>query len=108
MRLAGPVVAHDEQPLVIHGLVELKLGNDEADQLLGHLLRDDIGLDELPGGGRFVRIPQLNHGFDRFELNQIPVFHRSFPSGGSVRRFQDVTSGWTTIISFSGYRLYSG
>ena len=76
MRLTGAVVADDQQPLVVHGLVELKLRNDQVDQLLGHLLGDDVGLDKLPGGSGLVGVPQLNHGFDRLELDQVSVFHR--------------------------------
>ncbi len=57
VRLTGAVVADDQQPLVIHGLVELKLRNDQVDQLLGHLLGDDVGLDKLLGQQRPRRRP---------------------------------------------------
>jgi len=57
MRFTGAIVAHDQQPLIVHGLVELKLGNDQAGQLFGHLRGDDIGLDKLPGSGGLVGVP---------------------------------------------------
>jgi hypothetical protein len=56
VRLTGAVVANDEQPFVVAGLVELKLRNDERYELLGHLLGDDIGLDKLPGSGGLVGV----------------------------------------------------
>ena len=76
VRLTGAVVADDQQPLVVHGLVELKLRNDQVDQLLGHLLGDDVGLDKLPGSSGLVGVPQLDHGLDGLELDQVSVFHR--------------------------------
>ncbi|MCG3137503.1 MAG: hypothetical protein HJJLKODD_01349 [Phycisphaerae bacterium] len=57
VRFTGAIVAHDQQPLVVHGLVELKLRNDQTDQLLGHLLGDDIGLDKLSGSSGLVGVP---------------------------------------------------
>jgi hypothetical protein len=55
VRLAGAVVANDQQPLVIHGLIEPKLRKGRGNQLFGHLVGDDIGLKKLPGGGpRYV------------------------------------------------------
>ena len=57
VRFTGAVVAYDQQPLVVHGLVELKLGNDQADQLLGHLRGDHVGLDKLSGSGGLVGVP---------------------------------------------------
>ncbi len=57
VRLTGAVVADDQQPLVVHWLVELKLGNNQADQLLGHLRGDHVGLDKLPGSGGLVGVP---------------------------------------------------
>jgi hypothetical protein len=57
VRLAGAVIADDQEPLVVHGLVELKLRNDKVDQLVGHLLGDDIGLDKLPGDSGINGVP---------------------------------------------------
>ena len=108
VRLTGAVVADDQQPLVVHGLVELKLRNDEVDQLLGHLLGDDVGLDKLPGSSGLVGVPQLNHGFDRLELDQISVFHRVCPPCAFVPCLHAMASGFTTRKSRKGYRLYSG
>ena len=74
--LTGAVVADDQQALVVGGLVELELGNDQTHQLLRHLLGNDVGLDKLPGRSRFVGVPQLDHGLDGLELDQVSVFHR--------------------------------
>ncbi len=57
VRLTGAVVADDQQPLVVHGLFELKLRNDQTGQLFGHLPGDGIGLDKLPGSSGLVRVP---------------------------------------------------
>ncbi len=109
VRLTGAVVADDQQALVVHGLVELKLRNDEVDQLLGHLLGDDIGLDKLPGGSRLVGVPQLNHGLDGLELDQVSVFHRILPPCGfSSLSSCSTSSGLHNRKSRIGYRLYSG
>ncbi|OQC24622.1 MAG: hypothetical protein BWX71_01810 [Deltaproteobacteria bacterium ADurb.Bin072] len=57
VRFTGAIVAHDQKPLVVHGVVELKLRNDQAGQLLGHLPGDDIGLDKLLGSSGLVGVP---------------------------------------------------
>ncbi len=56
VRLTGAVVADDQQPLVVHGLVELKLRNNQTGQLFGHLLGDDIGLHKLSGVSGLVGV----------------------------------------------------
>ncbi|GIW56386.1 MAG: hypothetical protein KatS3mg082_2790 [Nitrospiraceae bacterium] len=79
MRLAGAVVAHDQQPSVVGGMVELKLGDDEGGQPLGHLVGDDVGADQLPGTRGLTGVPQLDHGLDGLELDQLSIFHCAGP-----------------------------
>jgi len=50
MGFACAVVAHDQQTLIVHGMVELKLGNDKVHQPFGHLPRDDVGLNKMLRG----------------------------------------------------------
>ncbi len=57
VRFTGAIVTHNHQPLVVHGLVELKLRNNQIDQLFGHLIGDDIGLDKPPSGSGLVGLP---------------------------------------------------
>ena len=75
VRLTGAVVADDQKPLVIHGLIELKLRKDEVDQLLGHLFGNHIGLDKLPGTLGLICMNELNCRLNRLKLDQVSVFH---------------------------------
>jgi hypothetical protein len=49
--LTCAVVADDEDALVVGGRLELKVGDHQIAQLLGHALRDHERLNELPDGG---------------------------------------------------------
>ena len=75
MGLTGAVVADNKQSFVVDGLIKLKLRDNEIDKLLGHFIRNDIGIHKLTGGSGFVGIPQLNHRLDRLKLDQVTVFH---------------------------------
>ena len=59
MGLAGAVVADDQQALVVGGLLELQLRDDEIGELFGHLVRDYVGFDELPRRLRLVGVTEL-------------------------------------------------
>ena len=76
VRLPGPVVPDDKEPLVVGRLVELDLRDQDRRDLLGHLLAHDIGRHELPGGRLPIGVAELDDCFDRFKLDQIAVFHR--------------------------------
>jgi hypothetical protein len=52
------------------------LREDNAGQLLGHVVGDDVGLDQLPRLLLLVGFLQLNDRSDRLELDQIPIAHR--------------------------------
>ncbi len=78
VRLARAVVADDEQPLVVRRLVELELPEREPRELLGHPLGDHEGLDEAPGLVLGVRLAELNHRLDGFELDELRVLHADF------------------------------
>ncbi|MCG3775068.1 MAG: hypothetical protein JW395_1896 [Nitrospira sp.] len=71
VRLARPIVPYDEQRLVVRWLFELKVGENEGCQALGHLFGDDIGCHELLGTLRSARCSQLDHRFYGLELHQI-------------------------------------
>ena len=73
VRLTGAIVADHEQALVVHGVVELELGNDQINELIRHLRRNDVCLDKLPSGGCLVGVPQLNDRFNGVELDQVPI-----------------------------------
>ncbi|MEI2688594.1 MAG: hypothetical protein V9H69_02355 [Anaerolineae bacterium] len=87
VRLAGAVVADDQHPLVVHRPVDLQLLEHQVDQLIGHAVRDDVGLHELgrllPG----VSLAQLDDALDRVELDQVAVFHGD-PSTNEARGLQ--------------------
>ena len=89
VRLACAVITDDQKPLVVHKLFKPKLRNDEVNQLLGHFLGDDIGLNKLPGGSGLIGIPQLYYRLDRFELNQLSIFHRVCPLAFSFQVFMN-------------------
>ena len=69
MGLTGAVVADDHQPLVVRWRVELKVRNDQRRQLLRHLIRDDVGGDELLRRVQLIRVAELYHRLNRFELD---------------------------------------
>jgi len=86
MRFTGAVVAYDHKPFVVRRLVKLKLRDDDVDQLLGHILGDDIGPDKLPGGTDLIGVSQLDHRFNRLELDQVSVFEARLPWLAPFRR----------------------
>ena len=51
------------------GSIELKLGDQHCDELLGHLVAHHVGGREAVGGGFVIRIAQLDHRLDRLELD---------------------------------------
>ena len=52
--------ADDQHTLVVNGVVEAELGNHELGDPLRHVIRDDVGRDELLGLVRASGIEQLN------------------------------------------------
>ena len=105
MRFAGAIVADDQQPFVIHWLLELKLRNDKVDQLLGHLIGDDVG----PSWRAAVASSaSLNWTTDSIGSNWIksPYFIASAPTL-FVIRLHATASLLTNKKSSKGYLLYS-
>ena len=60
MGLAGAVVGDDQQALLIGGVVELEVGEDDVDELLGHPIGDDEGSYVL---SHLVDVVSLNQYF---------------------------------------------
>ena len=84
VRLACPIVAHDQQAHVVLGLGELQLRDHQPRQDVGHALRDDIGLDQ---GRRFtlvVGLPKLDDSLDGIKLDQVSVLHLSSYGNASI------------------------
>ncbi|KFB73441.1 MAG: hypothetical protein AW09_001306 [Candidatus Accumulibacter phosphatis] len=75
VRLTGAVVADHQHAHVVDRLVEGKLRNHLLGDPLGHVVRHDIGRDELLRLVRTIGVQQLDDRFDRFELNEIAVAH---------------------------------
>ena len=75
VRLAGAVVADDEEALVVRRRLELKLGEHEVRELLAHPIGDDEGLDEATSTGLAVGFAELNDGLDGVELDDVRVVH---------------------------------
>jgi hypothetical protein len=77
VRLSRAVVPDDEDALVVVRSIELELREHEVDQLLRHLLGDDVVRHQPLRLAGLVSIPQLNDRLDRLELDQVRVFHRA-------------------------------
>ena len=78
VRLAGAVVADNQKALVVGRKIELQLGNGQTHEPFCHLLRNDVGLDELPRRCLFARVTELSDGLYGFELDQVAVLHRGW------------------------------
>ena len=76
MRLAGAVIADDQDTLVVGGPVVAELGEDQVRQPLGHVVGDDIASHQAPGRFRLVGVAQLHHRLDGVETDRVVVFHR--------------------------------
>jgi hypothetical protein len=77
VRLAGAIVADDQQAAIVSWLSKLHLGDDQPRQQISHTVRDDVGLDQLVGFFFIVCRTQLDDGFDRLKLDQVFVLHGS-------------------------------
>jgi len=88
VRLAGPVVADDEETFVVRRLVEPQLLEHQVDELVRHPLRDDEGLDQAAGVAPTIRLPELDHRLDGLEVDEVGVLHAivSLPVSGPVAR----------------------
>src|SRR5205807_1330433 len=73
--LSCAVVSDDENAFSIGRRLDLKIGNHQIAQLLGHSLRDDERLDELPHGIGRTRLFELDDGLNWLELNQVAISH---------------------------------
>jgi len=82
VRLAGAIVANDHQSFVVPGRGKLQLGDDQADQNVGHAVRDDVGANQVRGLALVIGFPQLDDGLDGIELDQVFVFHTSVSYDG--------------------------
>ena len=67
MRLARAVVADDQHALVVDRFVERELRDHVLGDPLRHVVRNDVGRDELLGFGRTIGVEQLDDRFDRLE-----------------------------------------
>lgn len=76
MRLTGPVVANNQHALVVHSLVERKLGDHLLGDPLGHVVGNDVGRNKLLGLIRTIGVQKLNDRLYRFKLNKIAKAHR--------------------------------
>ena len=75
VRLTGAVVADDELGLVVGRLVKLKLVEDDRADAVGHLVGNDVVLDQAK---RLVCLSckaQLNDRFDRIKADGVSVAH---------------------------------
>ena len=75
VRLTGAVVADDELGLVVGRLVKLKLVEDDRADAVGHLVGDDVVLDEAKRLVTLICKPQLNDRFDRIKADGVSVAH---------------------------------
>ena len=80
MGLTCTVVAHDHQPLVVRRRVELKVRNDQRRQLLRHLIRNDVCGHELLRLVQLIRVAELYHRLNRFELGLDRRISSLYPS----------------------------
>jgi hypothetical protein len=106
VRLAGAVVADHQYAHVVDGLVEGDLRDHLPGDPLGHVIRHDVGRDELPGLVRPIGVEQLDDRFDRFELNEVAVAHVFFFSlflnfEGDQARKAVVLMFWVPHVSVS-------
>ena len=79
MRLTRAIVAHNQQTLVVGGLVELEVFEGKVFEPGRHIIRYDIGFHQPAGVGIPVRVAQLHHRLDSFKLDQFAVFHYACP-----------------------------
>lgn len=74
--LASPVGADDEDALVAPRRVEPEVGQDDLDELLGHQVGDDVGLDVGSGRVERRRIADLLDLLERRrDLHYVAVLH---------------------------------
>ena len=98
VRLAGAVVADDQQTLVVLWRVVTEMRQHDVADLLGHPVRDDVRLDQaarLLGG---ICLTKLDDRLDRIELKKLSVLHRWFPS---AMRWSADGPAWTMIAGTS-------
>ena len=75
VRLAGAVVAHHQEALVVGRAVELKLWDQDGGQLLRHLVAHNVGGNQRVGGRFVIGVAQLHHRLDRLEPDQVAIGH---------------------------------
>ena len=98
VRLAGAVVADDQQTFVVLWRVVPEMRQHDVADLLRHPVRDDVRLDQaarLLGG---ICLTKLDDRFDRIELKELSVLHRWFPS---AMRWSADGPAWTMIAGTS-------
>ena len=75
VRLTSPVVADDQNPLVVHALVKRKLWDHLVRDAFGHVVGNDVSRDQLLGFFGPIGIEKLNDRLDLLELNEIAIMH---------------------------------
>ena len=88
--LTCSVIADHQKPTIVCGLIELHMREDNPNQPLGHLLRDDVRGNQMLGFRQLIGIPQLDDILNGVELNQIAIFHPSFPSVVTCKKSSSV------------------
>jgi hypothetical protein len=87
VRFTCSIVAHDENALVVCGLAELQLREDEIAEHFSHSVRDDKCLDQSARIRGRVGLSELDNGFNWLELNELRIFHLCLPGRCRVDRF---------------------
>ena len=71
VRLAGSVIADDENAFVVRGLAELQLRKHELAEQLGHAVGNDERLDQATRICGGVGFSELDDRFNGLELNEV-------------------------------------
>ena len=94
VRLAGAVVAHHQQPLVVRRPLELQVREGQMRQPFRHFVGHHEGLHQPAGVLGAIRVAQLHHGLDGLELDQLAVFHGAWSPVSTVTISRSPAGYW--------------